>query len=51
MEECKNNYWNDNNYNYSNNKGTKIGTSMTQSQQDFLNAVNDLHTTIEKLNI
>ena len=45
MEECKNNYWNDNNYNYnySNNKGTKIGTSMTQSQQDFLNAVNDLH--------
>ena len=53
MEECKNNYWNDNNYNYnySNNKGTKIGTSMTQSQQDFLNAVNDLHITIEKLNI
>ena len=51
MEECKNNYCNDNNYNYSNNKGTKIGTSMTQSQQDFLNAVNDLHITIEKLNI
>ena len=53
MEECKNNFWNDNNYNYnySNNKGTKIGTSMTQSQQDFLNAVNDLHITIEKLNI
>ena len=51
MEECKNNYWNDNNYNYSNNKGTKIGTRMTQSQQDFLNAVNDLHITIEKLNI
>ena len=50
MEECKNNYWNENKYNY-NNKGMKIGCSMTQSQQDFLNAVNDLHITIDKLNI
>ena len=31
--------------------GMKIGCSMTQSQQDFLNAVNDLHITIDKLNI
>ena len=50
MEECKNNFWNENKYNY-NNKGMKIGCSMTQSQQDFLNAVNDLHITIDKLNI
>ena len=48
-EECKNNFWNDNSF-YSNSK-TKIGNSMTQSQKDFLNAVNDLHVTIEKLNI
>ena len=45
MEESKNN--NNNFYN----KGMKIGASMTQSQQDFLNAVNDLHITIDKLNI
>ena len=50
MEECKNDIWNENNYNY-NNKGMKMGCSMTQSQKDFLNAVNDLHVTIEKLNI
>jgi len=50
MEECKNDIWNDSNYNY-NNKGMKMGSSMTQSQKDFLNAVNDLHVTIEKLNI
>ena len=50
MEESKNNFWNDSNYNYYN-KGMKIGASMTQSQQDFLNAVNDLHITIDKLNI
>ena len=50
MEECKNDVWNDSNYNY-NNKGMKMGSSMTQSQKDFLNAVNDLHVTIEKLNI
>ena len=50
-EECKNNnFWNENNSNYYN-KGMKIGCSMTQSQQDFLNAVNDLHITIDKLNI
>ena len=50
IEESKNNFWNDNNYNFSN-KGMKFGCSMTQSQQDFLNAVNDLHITIDKLNI
>ena len=50
MEECKNDIWNEGNYNY-NNKGMKMGCSMTQSQKDFLNAVNDLHVTIEKLNI
>ena len=50
MEECKNNFWNDNNNNFYN-KGMKFGCSMTQSQQDFLNAVNDLHITIDKLNI
>ena len=50
MEECKNNFLNDNNYNCYN-KGVKFGCSMTQSQQDFLNAVNDLHITIDKLNI
>jgi len=50
MEESKNNFWNDNNNNFYN-KGMKIGASMTQSQQDFLNAVNDLHITIDKLNI
>ena len=50
MEECKNDIWNDSNYIY-NNKGMKMGCSMTQSQKDFLNAVNDLHVTIEKLNI
>ena len=50
MEESKNNFWNDNNNNFKN-KGMKIGASMTQSQQDFLNAVNDLHITIDKLNI
>ena len=50
-EEYKNNnFWNENNSNYYN-KGMKIGCSMTQSQQDFLNAVNDLHITIDKLNI
>ena len=49
-EYSKNNFWNDNSF-YYNNKGTKIGCSMTQSQKDFLNAVNDLHFTIEKLNI
>ena len=50
IEESKNNFWNDNNYNFCN-KGMKFGCSMTQSQQDFLNAVNDLHITIDKLNI
>ena len=50
IEECKNDIWNDSNYIY-NNKGMKMGCSMTQSQKDFLNAVNDLHVTIEKLNI
>ena len=49
-EESKNNFWNDNSF-YCNNKGMKIGCSMTQSQKDFLNAVNDLHVTIGKLNI
>ena len=40
-EDCKNNY----------NKGMKFNSSMTQSQQEFINAVNDLHNTIDKLNI
>ena len=50
IEESKNNFWNDNNYNYYN-KGMKSGYSMTKSQQEFLNAVNDLHVTIDKINI
>ena len=50
IEESKNNFWNDNNYNYYN-KGMKSGYSMTKSQQEFLNAVNDLHITIDKINI
>ena len=50
IEESKNNFWNDNNYNYYN-KGMKPGYSMTKSQQEFLNAVNDLHVTIDKINI
>ena len=41
-EDCKNNY---------NNKGMNFNFSITQSQQDFINAVNDLHNTIDKLNI
>ena len=41
-EDCKNNF---------NNKGMKNNCSITQSQQDFINAVNDLHNTIDKLNI
>ena len=54
-EECKNNNYN--NYNFSGNnynRGRKVVTSipsMTQSQQDFLNAVNELHNTMDKLNI
>ena len=50
IEESKNNFWNDNNYNYYN-KGMKSGYSMTKSQQEFLNAVNDLNITIDKINI
>ena len=50
FEECKNNFWNDNSFNYYN-KGMKPGYSMTKSQQEFLNAVNDLHVTIDKINI
>ena len=50
FEECKNNFWNDNSFNYYN-KGMKPGYSMTKSQQEFLNAVNDLHATIDKINI
>ena len=49
-EEQKNNFWNYNNFN----KGMKIGggySTMTQSQQDFLDAVNDLHLTMDKLKI
>ena len=41
-EDCKNNY---------NNKGMNFNCSITQSQQEFINAVNDLHNTIDKLNI
>ncbi len=41
-EDCKNNF---------NNKGMKFNCSITQSQQDFIKAVNDLHNTIDKLNI
>ena len=41
-EDCKNNF---------NNKITNFNCSITQSQQDFINAVNDLHYTIDKLNI
>ena len=53
-EESKNNnYYDFGNNNYIN-RGRKIVTSvpsMTQSQQDFLNAVNELHNTMDKLNI
>ena len=41
-EDFKNNF---------NNKGMKFNFSITQSQQEFINAVNDLHNTIDKLNI
>ena len=44
-EDCKNNY---NNFNT---QGIKFNFNITQSQQDFINAVNDLHNTIDKLNI
>ena len=41
-EDCKSNY---------NTQGNKFNFNITQSQQDFINAVNDLHSTIDKLNI
>ena len=41
----------DNKINFCYNKGNKINYNLTQSQQDFINAVNDLHYTIDKLNI
>ena len=41
-EDCKSNY---------NTQGNKFNFNITQSQQDFINAVNDLHNTIDKLNI
>ena len=41
-EDCKENFFN---------KGTNFNCSITQSQQEFINAVNDLHNTIDKLNI
>ena len=41
-EDCKINFCN---------KGNKMACNLTQSQQDFINAVNDLHYTIDKLNI
>ena len=41
-EDFKNNF---------DNKGMKFNCSITQSQQEFINAVNDLHNTIDKLNI
>ena len=44
-EDCK---YNNNN---TNNKGMNFNCSITQSQQEFINAVNDLHNTIDKLNI
>ena len=40
-----------NNNNNTNNKGMNFNCSITQSQQEFINAVNDLHNTIDKLNI
>ena len=43
-EDCKNNYNN-------NNQETNFNCNITQSQQEFINAVNDLHYTINKLNI
>ena len=42
-EDCKNNL--------TNNKQMKFNCSITQSQQEFINAVNELHYTIDKLNI
>ena len=48
-EDCKNNL---NNFsNLSNNKQMKFNNSITKSQQEFINAVNELHNTIDKLNI
>ena len=41
----------DNKINFCCNKGNKNNCNLTQSQQDFINAVNDLHYTIDKLNI
>ena len=41
-EDCKENIFN---------KGANFNCSITQSQQEFINAVNDLHNTIDKLNI
>ena len=48
-EDCKNNLNNLNNL--TNNKQMKFNCSITQSQQEFINAVNELHYTIDKLNI
>ena len=48
-EDCKNNLNNFNNLN--NSKQMKFNSSITQSQQEFINAVNELHYTIDKLNI
>ena len=45
-EDCKNNL-----NNLTNNKQMKFNCSITQSQQEFINAVNELHNTIDKLNI
>ena len=45
---CYNNIKNNNNYN---NIGDKNYNSITQSQQEFINAVNDLHSKIDNLNI
>ena len=51
-EDCKNNLNNCNNLNnLTNNKQMKFNCSITQSQQEFINAVNELHNTIDKLNI
>ena len=45
---CYNNIKNNNNYN---NIVDKNYNSITQSQQEFINAVNDLHSKIDNLNI
>jgi len=41
-EDCKNNL---------NHKAMKLNSNITQSQKEFINAVNELHNTIDKLNI